>query len=218
MDWLLAYGSLLPAAGQRAARRRGAREPGRVAALVGGGDGQQRRPPGYKHYVTADGRRPAVMVCYLDIAEHPGGVVNGVALAVGARSCRRSMPASATTSAATSRGELDVALDGRVWAYARSPTARTSASRPAGSAPAPRSPTSAATSARAFTAASVRADLRFVNLARWSSPLMFSARPQRPEFREAGAALPFRRAPGALQRRRRLTLAAARATRENGSA
>ena len=34
-------------------------------------------------------------------------------------------------------------------------------------------------------------DLRFVNLARWSSPLMFARATQRPEFREAAAALRF---------------------------
>lgn len=39
------------------------------------------------------------------------------------------------------------------------------------------------------------ADLRFVNLARWSSPLMFARATQRPEFREAGAAIGFRAHP-----------------------
>ena len=34
-------------------------------------------------------------------------------------------------------------------------------------------------------------DFRFVNVARWSSPLMFARATQRPEFREAGAALRF---------------------------
>jgi heme-degrading monooxygenase HmoA len=34
-------------------------------------------------------------------------------------------------------------------------------------------------------------DLRFVNLARWSSPLMFARATQRPEFRAAGAGLPY---------------------------
>src|SRR4051812_40457119 len=35
------------------------------------------------------------------------------------------------------------------------------------------------------------ADFRFVNLARWSSPLMFSRATQRPEFREASAGLAY---------------------------
>ena len=34
-------------------------------------------------------------------------------------------------------------------------------------------------------------DFRFVNLARWSSPLMFARATQRREFREAGARLPY---------------------------
>ena len=34
-------------------------------------------------------------------------------------------------------------------------------------------------------------DLRFVDLARWSSPLMFARATQRPEFREAAASLPY---------------------------
>jgi heme-degrading monooxygenase HmoA len=39
------------------------------------------------------------------------------------------------------------------------------------------------------------ADFRFVNLARWSSPLMFARATQRPEFRAAGAGIPFRAHP-----------------------
>ena len=38
---------------------------------------------------------------------------------------------------------------------------------------------------------SVGDDFRFVNLARWSSPLMFARATGRAEFREAGAAIPF---------------------------
>jgi heme-degrading monooxygenase HmoA len=35
------------------------------------------------------------------------------------------------------------------------------------------------------------ADFRFVDVARWSSPLMFARATQRPEFRAAGADLPY---------------------------
>jgi heme-degrading monooxygenase HmoA len=35
------------------------------------------------------------------------------------------------------------------------------------------------------------ADFRFVNIARWSSPLAFAKAVQQPEFQEAGAAMPF---------------------------
>ena len=117
MDWLFAYGSLLPAGAS-------ALPDGAVPAnLVG-----WRRSwavamdnsvdlPGYKHYVTADGRRPAVMVCYLDIAEHPGGVVNGVALAVGADELPGLDARERNYERRDISGALDVALDGRVWVY-----------------------------------------------------------------------------------------------------
>ena len=39
------------------------------------------------------------------------------------------------------------------------------------------------------------ADFRFVDLTRWSSPLMFARATQRPEFRDAGAAIAFRAHP-----------------------
>jgi heme oxygenase (mycobilin-producing) len=35
------------------------------------------------------------------------------------------------------------------------------------------------------------ADFRFVDFARWSSPLMFSRAVQRPEFKEAGSGIPY---------------------------
>jgi heme-degrading monooxygenase HmoA len=35
------------------------------------------------------------------------------------------------------------------------------------------------------------ADFRFVNIARWSSPLMFARALKRPEFQRAAAAIPF---------------------------
>jgi heme-degrading monooxygenase HmoA len=43
------------------------------------------------------------------------------------------------------------------------------------------------------------ADFRFVNLARWSSPLMFARALQRPQFREAAAAIPFPSHPALYQ-------------------
>ena len=39
------------------------------------------------------------------------------------------------------------------------------------------------------------AEFRFVNLARWSSPLMFARATQRPAFLEASAEVPYRRHP-----------------------
>ncbi len=84
MDWVFAYGSLLPAG-------HAALPEGAVAADLHG----WRRSwsvamdnsvdlPDYKHYVAPDGHRPDLMVCYLDIDERPDAVVNGVALKVGA--------------------------------------------------------------------------------------------------------------------------------------
>jgi heme oxygenase (mycobilin-producing) len=40
------------------------------------------------------------------------------------------------------------------------------------------------------------ADFRFVNIARWSSPLMFARALERPEFADAAAAMPFPSHPG----------------------
>ena len=129
MDWLFAYGSLLPAGAS-------ALPDGAVPAnLVG-----WRRSwavamdnsvdlPGYKHYVTADGRRPAVMVCYLDIAEHPGGVVNGLAMPVGVDELPALDARERNYERRDVSGELDVALDGRVWAYAGTRAGRIRAGR-----------------------------------------------------------------------------------------
>jgi heme-degrading monooxygenase HmoA len=43
------------------------------------------------------------------------------------------------------------------------------------------------------------ADFRFVNVARWSSPLMFARALQRPEFAQAAAAMPFPSHPALYQ-------------------
>ena len=43
------------------------------------------------------------------------------------------------------------------------------------------------------------ADFRFVNVARWSSPLMFARALDRPEFREAAGAMPFPSHPALYQ-------------------
>ena len=84
MDWVFAYGSLLPAGhaalpeGAVAADLRGWRRSWSVAM------DNSVDLPDYKHYVAPDGHRPDLMVCYLDIDERPDAVVNGVALKVGA--------------------------------------------------------------------------------------------------------------------------------------
>lgn len=43
------------------------------------------------------------------------------------------------------------------------------------------------------------ADFRFVNVARWSSPLMFAKALERPEFQQAAAAMPFSSHPALYQ-------------------
>ena len=61
------------------------------------------------------------MVCYLDVAEHDGAAVNGVALRVGADELPKSTSASATTSAARSRASSTSAsavASGPAWAGA----------------------------------------------------------------------------------------------------
>ena len=48
-------------------------------------------------------------------------------------------------------------------------------------------------------ATSAAADFRFVNVARWSSPLAFSRALQRPEVQQAAAAMAFRSHPALYQ-------------------
>ena len=44
-----------------------------------------------------------------------------------------------------------------------------------------------------------QAEFRFVDVARWSSPLMFARALERPEFRESARRIPFRSHPGLYQ-------------------
>ena len=104
MDWVFAYGSLLPAGhavlpeGAVAADLHGWRRSWSVAM------DNSVDLPDYKHYVAPDGHRPDLMVCYLDIDERPDAVVNGIAFRSARTSFQRWTSASATTSAATSPG------------------------------------------------------------------------------------------------------------------
>jgi hypothetical protein len=88
-----------------------------VAALVVGGDGQQRDLPDYKHYVAPGGHRPDLMVCYLDIAERSDAVVNGVALEVGADELPALDARERNYDRRDVAGQLSVRLGGRVWAH-----------------------------------------------------------------------------------------------------
>ena len=128
-EYVFAYASLT--ASERISRRR---EDGRAfvadlrGARRGWGVAMDNRIdlPGYKCYVRADGCRPDLSVCFLDIEtdESPDGRVNGVCL-----------PVDATRLAALDRRErnydrIDVSgrvrgADGmRVWTYRGSPQGR----------------------------------------------------------------------------------------------
>lgn len=129
MDWLFVYGSLLPSGLPKL--------PERVVpcSLIG----WQRMwgvamdnsvdLPGYKYYLAADGRRPALMVAFLDITPVPDARTNGIAVPVepselpGLDARERNYERVAVT------GEVDRALEGCVWAYRGSMAARERAAR-----------------------------------------------------------------------------------------
>jgi len=82
VPWVFGYGSLVPAG--VAALPDGA-VPCRLSGWRRGWDvamDNARDLPGYKHYLTPDGERPDVLVAFLDIAPHDGGLVNGAAIPV----------------------------------------------------------------------------------------------------------------------------------------
>ena len=117
MDWIFAYGSLVPAGhatlpeGAVAADLHGWRRTWAVAM------DNSLDVPDYKHYVAPDGHRPDLMVCYLDIHEHPGAVVNGVALKVGADELPALDERERNYERRDVSGHLSVRLGGRIWAY-----------------------------------------------------------------------------------------------------
>jgi cation transport regulator ChaC len=117
VDWVFAYGSLLPAGHAAlperavAADLHGWRRSWSVA-MDNGVD-----LPDYKHYVAPEGHRPDLMVCYLDIDERPEAVVNGVALEVGADELPALDARERNYERRDVTGRLSVGLEGRVWAY-----------------------------------------------------------------------------------------------------
>ena len=118
MTWLFTYGSLLPAGEARPCDLTGWRRSWGVA-MDNAVD-----LPGYKHFVTPEGERPALMVAFLSIAPQAGATVNGVALPVaedelpGLDDRERNYARVDVTEA------VDPRLDGRVWAYAGLDAAR----------------------------------------------------------------------------------------------
>jgi cation transport regulator ChaC len=117
VEWVFAYGSLLPTGhavlpeGAVAADLRGWRRSWSVAM-----DNSVERP-NYKHYIAPDGDRPDLMVCYLDIDERPDAVVNGIALEVGADELPALDARERNYERRDVTGQLSVRLGGRVWAY-----------------------------------------------------------------------------------------------------
>lgn len=78
---------------------------------------------GYKYYTDRAGRRPAVHVCFLDVAEVDGGVVNGLCLPVDGTAL------GALDDRERNYDRIDVsdrvdAGGARVWAYIGSPAGR----------------------------------------------------------------------------------------------
>ena len=124
---MFGYGSLASRPGPAPTRER--RADGFVADLSGWKRGwgvamdNAVTLPGYKCYVDADGRRPAVFVAFLDVTESAGARVNGV--------CRPVTPGELTALDVRERNyeRIDVSerVDAggcRVWAYAGSPAGR----------------------------------------------------------------------------------------------
>jgi cation transport regulator ChaC len=117
--WVFGYGSLVPAG--VAALPDGA-VPCRLSGWRRGWDvamDNGRDLPGYKHYLTPDGERPDVMVAFLDIAPHEGGLVNGAAIPIEQRELPDLDRRERNYRRVDVTDQLDTRLPGggTVWAY-----------------------------------------------------------------------------------------------------
>jgi hypothetical protein len=118
VDWLFGYGSLLPGGSARPCTLGGWQRSWGVAM------DNRVDLPGYKHFVTPDGARPALMVAFLSIAPDPGATVNGIALPVTADELPGLDDRERNYGRVDVTGHVDAGLPGRVWAYAGLDAAR----------------------------------------------------------------------------------------------
>jgi cation transport regulator ChaC len=118
VTWLFAYGSLLPAGPARPCELTGWQRSWDVAM------DNSVDLPGYKHFVTPAGERPALMVAFLSIAPQAGATVNGVALPVADDELPGLDERERNYARVEVTDDIDAELDGRVWAYAGLDAAR----------------------------------------------------------------------------------------------
>lgn len=114
-EYVFGYGSLAGHPGGALARLPGHRRTWGVA-MDNSDD-----IPGYKHYETPDGGRPAVRVCFLDIEPDPDTTVNGVVLPLERPD---QLDARERNYVRRDVTELIEGAEGRVWTYFGSPEAR----------------------------------------------------------------------------------------------
>lgn len=117
MNWLFAYGSLLPAG---ATTLPVAARPCRLSGWQrswGVAMDNSVDLPGYKHFVAPDGERPALLVAFLDIAPAAGASVNGVALPVSEAELPGLDERERNYGRVDVTEHIDAGLRGRVWAY-----------------------------------------------------------------------------------------------------
>ena len=114
-ELVFAYGSLADAHGATLARLAGHRRTWGVAM------DNSEDIPGYKHYLTPAGERPAVRVAFLDLEEDPDATVNGVCFAV---SRLEELDARERNYVRRDVSDLVDGVAGRVWAYFGSPAGR----------------------------------------------------------------------------------------------
>ena len=111
MSWLFGYGSLVLAGDARPCHLTGWQRSWGVAM------DNTVDLPGYKHFVTPEGERPALMIAFLSITPHTGATVNGVALPVADDELPGLDERERNYARVDVTDGIDADLPGRVWAY-----------------------------------------------------------------------------------------------------